>query len=92
MSGTTVSNDSDRVFVLVPNRKTLVTVSGVSTGLSDKLKAHAQKSGVKTLAADHRDKEQTLCFRTAEEADATALASWLKANPLEVNELGNTGS
>lgn len=90
--GTTVSQDSDRVFVLIPNRKTVVAVTGVASSLVDKLKTHAEKSSSKAIGSDYKELDQTLSFKTADEADAASLSSWLKANPLEVNEWGNIGS
>lgn len=81
--GTTVSQDSERVFVLVPNRKTVVAVAALAPGLVASLKAHAAKCPAKTSGAEYREVDQTLSFKTPEEADAAALASWLKANPLE---------
>ena len=84
VSGTTVSEDSDRVFVYIPNRKTLVTLQGVSAAQADKVKAHVEKSQAKIQGCEYKDKEQSLCYRTVDEAEATGLTSWLKANPLEV--------
>jgi hypothetical protein len=61
----------------------VVTVQGVSASQAEKLKTHAEKSQTKILSNEYKDKEQSLCFRTAEESDANGLTSWLKANPLE---------
>jgi hypothetical protein len=65
--------------------KNLITVASIDQSQSESLKRHAGKAGITMSSYDHRDKEQTVYIRTIDEADATKLSAWLKANPLEVH-------
>lgn len=71
--------------MLIPSKKNLITITGISQAQSDAAKSHTEKGGVTLSSFDYRDKEQTVYIRTADEADSTKLSAWLKANPLEVH-------
>lgn len=84
MPNTSLIEDSSKIFVLLPSKKNLITVTGISPAQAEKAKAHADRAGVSLATKDYREKEQTLYIRTVDEADASKMSAWLKANPLEV--------
>lgn len=71
--------------MLIPSRKNLITVTGISPAQAEGAKKHVEKAGVPLSSYDYKDKEQTISMRTSDDAEAVKLSAWLKANPLEVH-------
>lgn len=84
VTGTSVSEDSMKVFINLPSKRTLVQIAPILPSKQEALKAHIANYKVKPVSEEPRDKEQSLYVRFAEESEATAFLNWFKGNPLQV--------
>lgn len=80
---TSISEDSFKVFVNIPSKRTLLLIPGVPAAKVEAVKKQLGQSGVKLAGEEYREKEQSLAVRTGSETEATTLQNWLKTNPVE---------
>lgn len=82
--GTSVSEDSMKVFISLPTKRTLVHLSPVLPSQQEALKTHISTYKVRPVVEESKEKEHSHYVRFADDAEATAFVNWFKSNPLQV--------